>query len=323
MLLAVMVITQPDETNAQQATRSIDRDTLRTGDIFTYQIRIRDVESFDEVIYPDSTDFGDDFIIRDLEIRTDERGDSLIYTLQFFGVDNNTIPEMYVELLEESDTLFLVIPEASFVYESRVDDEEAELRPMKPLFPFIRNWWPWIITALVILALAGYLFYRYRDRLFAKPAPEEAPHVTIEPFRSPLDELRNELNRIEDSYSDPVSEAKSFYTELGDAFRRYFEQTHNFPALESTTGEVIRELQKLRFDDEVIRLAGLILQEADLVKFAKYQPNDSGCRDVINNSYVLAKRIAITDRYKIEELRRLHEENQEQTISEESHYDMG
>lgn len=325
-MVTVLLLLYPDTTSAQRATRSIDRDTIRTGDIFTYQVLVTGVEAYDEVIYPDSADFGSEFDILDTSIEPIPRGDSLAYTLQFFGVDVHAIPELYAKLINGSDTLFLIIPEQRFIYESRVEDTEAELRPLKPIFPFFRNWWPVILLVIAVAAIMGYLLYRYRERLFVRPEPKPVQKVEIEPFHNPLKELRDELDRIEDEYTRPHLNAKPYYTDLGDAFRRYFEHTHNFPALESTTFEVIQQLQRQQCDQQVIQLVSDILQQADLVKFAKFQPNVTDCRDVIKNCNILAERIAITDKPKIAALREEHEKRQlmkQKRLSEEDRYDLG
>ncbi|MEX2657057.1 MAG: hypothetical protein WD272_06045 [Balneolales bacterium] len=299
-----------ETANAQQASRRIDRDTVRTGDVFMYHLRITDADEYDDIRYPDSTQFGYDFVIRDRKIDSDEQGVSLVYTLQYFGVDDQFVPELYAGLVDGADTTFLVIPELPFIYEARVEDPDSALRPLKPIFQFPRNWWPWILSAIALLLLAGYLLYRYRDQIYSRFHPPEKPKIEPVPFYDPLKNLRRELDRIEDTYPDPHKSYREFYTELGDVFRIYFEEVHLFPALESTTGEVIKELKSRPCDTEVIRLLASLLQEADLVKFAKYKPNEKECRSVMKNSSILTERIAITDRPKIDLLRSEHEERQ-------------
>ncbi|MEX0681297.1 MAG: hypothetical protein WD097_07940 [Balneolales bacterium] len=320
---ALLLSVLPENTNAQQAAPSIDRDTIRTGDTFQFHVHITGVETFDDMIYPDSADFGTDFVIRNMTVEPGPDGDQLTYLLQFFGIDNRSVPELHAGLIDGTDTLFLVIPETPFIYEERVDEEEAELRPLKPIFPFFRNWWPIILGIAILAALIGYLIYRYRDRLFTRPAPVQAPKEKPLPFQSPLKALLKELARIEHAHPRPEQNAKLFHTELGDAIRTYFEHTHNVPALESTTFELLQILESRRFDDEVIRLAGTLLQQADLVKFAKYKANESDCRDVIKHAHIFAERIAIIDRPKLEALRSRHKMQQKEKISEELRYDLG
>ncbi len=322
-VLVLLLLVRAETVGAQQVSRSIDRDTLRTGDTFTYRVHITGAEDVDEVIYPDSSDFGPDFVIRNKELVTDRHYHTLHYTLQFFGINTRSVPGMYAGLVTDDDTLFLSLPENSFFYESRVEDTEAELRPLKPIFPFLGNRWPLILMILALMLIAGYLLYHYRDRFFPRQNPDKKPGESVEPFHNPVDELHRELKRIEETFSKPERKAKRYYTELTDAIRSYIEQVHGFPALESTTFELVDSMRSNRFDEEVFRLAEQILQEADLVKFARYKPNASACRDVMKNSHMLAGRIAITDRQKIDTLRKKHESEQKEQLSEAYGHDMG
>ncbi len=308
---------------AQEAVSAIDRDTLQTGDRFTYQVRITGVEGFDTVIYPDSADFAPDFLIRDREVERDQRGDTLVYHLVYFGVDGEQVPELHAGLVRGTDTLQLAIPEVPFGYRSRVEDPDADLRPLKPIFPFFRAWWPFLLLGLVLAAIAAWLLYRYRQKLIPESKPVVKPAVRLEPFRNPLDDLRRELDRIQYAYGEPHRLPKQFYTELGDAFRSYFERAYRFPALESTTWEVIQQLKSNRTDDEIVALASRILQEADLVKFAKYEPNEADCSNVMNIARSLFNCIAENDRYRIAVLRKKHEEEQKDKVSEDTDYDLG
>ena len=307
----------------QEAVSAIDRDTLQTGTRFTYHVRLTGVEVFDAVVYPDSADFAPDFLIRSRQVERDERGDTLVYQLVYFGVDGDQVPELQAGLVRGTDTLQLAIPEVPFGYRSRVEDPEADLRPLKPIFPFFRSWWPFLLLGLVLAAIAAWLMYRYRKKIVTEPEPVVNPVVQMEPFRNPLDDLRRELDRIRYAYGEPHRLPKQFYTDLGDAFRSYFEQAYKFPALESTTWELIRHLKSHRVNEEVVELTSLILQEADLVKFAKYKPNEAACKNVMKSAQLLFSRISETDRYRMAVLRKKHEEQQKAKVSEDTDYDMG
>ncbi len=308
---------------AQRAVSAIDRDTLRTGDRLTYHVRIEGVERFNAVVYPDSADFAPDFLIRTRQVDRDGRGDTLTYELVYFGVDGEAVPELQAGLVRGSDTLWVAIPEVPFGYRSRVEDPDADMRPLKPIFPFFRSWWPFILPGLVLAAIAAWLMYRYRRMLTPETKPVAKPVVRMEPFRNPIDDLRRELDRIQYAYGEPHRLPKQFYTELGDAFRSYFERAYHFPALESTTWELIRDLKSNRADEEVVELTSLILQEADLVKFAKYEPNEADCNNVMNSARSLFARISESDRYRIAVLRKKHDEVQKEKVSEDNDYDLG
>ena len=308
---------------AQQAVSAIDRDTLRTGDRITYQVRITGSEGFPRIVYPDSADFAPDFLIRSRQVERDGRGDTLTYFLTFFGVDDGAVPEMNAGLVRRTDTLWLAIPEVPFAFRSRVEDPDADMRPLKPIYPFFRSWWPYLLLGLILAGITAWLMYRYRQKLIPEPKPVNRPVVRVEPFRNPLDDLRRELDRIQYAYGEPHRLYKQYYTELGDAFRSYFERAYHFPALESTTWELIRDLQYHKADEEVLQLLTRILEEADLVKFAKYEPNEADCSNVMKLARSLYQCISESDRYRIAVLRKKHEEEQKEKISEDTEYDLG
>lgn len=322
--LAVMAAT-PGLTPAQTVESEMDRDTLRTGDMFEYHVTLANRAAYDAVIYPDSASFGPDFIIRDTQTVPDNAGERRTYTLHFFGVDVDYVPEIPVRLVDGTDTLDATIPAQPFVYESRVDDAETALRPLKPIFPFFRNWLPWIIAAVILALAAAWVLYLYRERIFGQQKkPEPKPRQPkAEPFRSPLWRLRIELKRIEETHKEPVKNPVPYFTELGDAFRTYIEEVHGFPALESTTSELLTYLKSRGFDGEVIRFLRLILETADLVKFARFEPNESDCSDVMKYGSALVDRISLTDKERLEELRRKHEEEQQAKLQEEKKDDLG
>jgi hypothetical protein len=67
-------------------------------------------------------------------------------------------------------------------------------------------------------------------------------------------------------------DSRKHFFELSEIFRRYLGKRYNFPALDWTTEEITKYIQKekkleLIQQDETIR----ILDKADLIKFAKIQ----------------------------------------------------
>lgn len=322
-MMLVMMLLLPQIAIAQMAVSSMNRDTLGTGDLLTYRVEITGIDSFREIIYPDSASFGPDFVMRGKQVQAGRLRHELVYTLQFFGIDTDAVPELYAGLVANSDTLYLIIPKTPFIYQSRVDTADEDLRPLKPIFPFFLSIWPYMLAGLILAIAAAYLLFRFRDRLFSRKEAVKVPEPETEPFRNPLDELHNELDRIGNKYPDPSLDAKSFYSELGDAFRTYFENTWQYPALESTTSELIAFLNSEKADTQIVDLLSHLLEEADLVKFARYQPNESDCMDVMRGGHILAERIALSDRIRIAMLQKKHKEQFADKITEDADYGLG
>ena len=67
---------------------------------------------------------------------------------------------------------------------------------------------------------------------------------------------------------------KEYHSNLSEIIRRYTENRFNFIALELATEEIIREL-KSKVNNEQLASITILLQRADLAKFAKSKPDES------------------------------------------------
>ena len=66
---------------------------------------------------------------------------------------------------------------------------------------------------------------------------------------------------------------KEYYFRLSDIFRTYIENRFDIPAVEQTTPELVPEINRLEKTDSEVKLkAEEFLKYSDLVKFAKYSP---------------------------------------------------
>ncbi len=143
--------------------------------------------------------------------------------------------------------------------------DPGEMKPPKGMIDY-RSWWPWILGALALAALAALVWWwrRRRAAALAGPAgPVVPPELTA----------REALARLLASAMLEEGRVKEFYSELSDIFRRYLEGRFGVPALDRTTAEL---LPSLRAHGEVARYGADLrefLEDADLVKFAKLIPD--------------------------------------------------
>jgi hypothetical protein len=123
-------------------------------------------------------------------------------------------------------------------------------------------WWLLLVFALIV---AGAAFWSQRRKTIQGPLP--AP--PIPPDLTALEKLQElaASGWLEDG------KIKEFYIRISDIVRAYVENGFHCPALERTTGELMRDLrQKGLFpSDKALQLKEL-LEECDLVKFAKFRP---------------------------------------------------
>lgn len=151
-------------------------------------------------------------------------------------------------------------------------DTTLAIKPIKgPVkIPFsILEYLPWIIAGLLFLAIAGFLIYYLIKTKKGEPIFLLRPSVKYQPHEWAL----MELEKLRKKKLWQAGKMKEYYTELTDILRKYIEDRFRLMAMESTTGEILEDLEeKIGIQKEFRTTLGKILSMADLVKFAKYMP---------------------------------------------------
>jgi hypothetical protein len=85
-----------------------------------------------------------------------------------------------------------------------------------------------------------------------------------------------QLEKLKEEKLWQKGEIKKYYTRLTEIIRQYLENRYRIFSMEMTTFETLAELTKSGFrDDDNYRRLRTVLSGADLVKFAKYNPEPS------------------------------------------------
>jgi hypothetical protein len=127
---------------------------------------------------------------------------------------------------------------------------------------------PWALIAVVFAAFVwGAIRY---IRKFRKAKAE--PEIIINPDPAHIIALR-ELEKLKEEKLWEKGEIKNYYTRLTEILRQYLENRYKIYSLELTTGETLEALVKTGFKkDGTYNQLKTVLTGADLVKFAKYNP---------------------------------------------------
>lgn len=299
----------PAFLQAQNLTEYAPLDSLKVGDTFDFSIALDRDQEYDDIIFPDSTDFSSTFEIRSKkQFKVSTYQDSIAYELQFFGTADTTIPQLPVYLVQNQDTTVLYTNPIPVRFNSILaQGEEESFRPLKPIYEFAIAWWPYILGFL-ILAVAGYYLYQYYlKKQEEKSEPKERPTFSPEPFVNPLKEFRKTIKELENAELENQEDFKAFYIDLGDAIRQYYESLYNLPALESTSRELLTMLKNGAIDENLIADTRAVLQEADMVKFAKFKPTTKQADRALSKAYDFLERAREIDGPRIDHLRRKHQ----------------
>ena len=122
-----------------------------------------------------------------------------------------------------------------------------------------------VVAMLLLGAVAVFFVIRFRNNKpiikIIKVQPKLPPHLTA-------------IRQIEQIKSDKAMQRenpKLYYTELTDVIRTYIRERFGFNALEMTSAEIIEHLLQEKDKNSISDLK-VLLETADLVKFAKHSP---------------------------------------------------
>ena len=140
---------------------------------------------------------------------------------------------------------------------------------------------PYLISAMILIAIIVGAVYYIRRRRKRKPKvierakPKDPAHVWA----------RKELKKLEEEKLWQKDEIKQYYSRVTDILRMYLEYRYNWLALESTTEDISEEINSYGIAQEAKQNLLTILNEADLVKFAKRIPTPDSNVKVMEQAY--------------------------------------
>lgn len=186
--------------------------------------------------------------------------------------EDHRIPGTYdTVFVREYDTVQVRQPLYTYIPGKDIDDSLyktafnfAEL--WYYIWGFLKKHYWWLIPALLLIAALVYYFFFHTKgkKIFAEKLPPPEPAHIIA-FR--------ELERIKNEKLWEKRQYKAYFTDLSESLRRYLENRYDILAMEQTTFDIMRNLDRMDYGDasqrEELRK---ILEQADLVKFAKMEP---------------------------------------------------
>ncbi len=140
----------------------------------------------------------------------------------------------------------------------------------------------WVLLGLIVLAGIIYAIILYRRKKAGKIVEKKVyvpPHVTA----------MAKLHELDEKKLWQKGEIKEYHSEITGIIRQYFEDRFKLPALELTTSEVIDHLKRIRESEKIREITYNFLANADLVKFAKFQPMSSINEEMMNQAEEIVK----------------------------------
>ena len=194
--------------------------------------------------------------------------------------NENLISQNFIITAWDSGSYY--IPPISFSETSRTEglllnaqtvklEEGAELKDIKQPMEAPIGWsdiWPWllgiILFTLIVFLLKKYVFNKKEVIKIKKPKGIIPPDITA----------LQQLTKLDEAQVWQAGNVKEYHSEISEIIRRYTENRFNFIALELATEEIISEL-KSKVNNEQLASITILLNRADLAKFAKSKPEET------------------------------------------------
>jgi hypothetical protein len=288
-MVIIVLLLAANKASAQseipvEATISIDDSNFQVGDPVAITLSVVHPDN-NQVILPQLDANWGEFVVRSQSpASTSTNGDGTSTTTQVFDArlfapgEFNT-PPLEITVTDDTGQLAQVIAEpATVAISSVLVESDTELRDIKPQvdLPYL-NLLPWVIAAVLLAALFGLILFAWRKRR-AKLAL-----ATVD-TRLPHEIALDELGMIRGLGLPEDGRFKEHYTLVSDCIRLYMERTYDIPVMERTTGEIQVNLKAKNISREVARHFVTVLDESDLVKFSKFQPDIASAYHLIDDA---------------------------------------
>jgi hypothetical protein len=259
-----------------QVSVTLNRDEAQIGEEVIYNIAV-EVDSTKSVVFPEGQTFLPLEMIESYQIDTVIKEAKLQfikkYGLTQFDSGRYTIPKQKVIVGDKTIVLDSLLIEIKPVIVDTTKQKLFDVKPMIKVKKPTGNWWKYLLLGVLIASLIGFLLYWFIWR--KKPLTEEEKIALLPPY----DRAKLALQKLDESGYLDQDAYKDYYSELTLAIRKYLDEKVYDKALESTTDELMTRLHIL-CDGNQISLSKTslnnlesILKRADLVKFAKSNPD--------------------------------------------------
>ena len=275
--------------HAQEVKVATSTKNIKIGEQIEYKISVQ-APANAAVVFPEGQTFGALEMVKTNPTDTlKEAGKFRLekaYYLTQFDEGKYTIPQQKIQISHKDFYTDSLLVE---VHNVAIDTLKQPLYDAKPIAevtsPSSSHLWLWIVGIVaLLLTAAGLYFFVFRKRKLT--AEEE--RKKLPPFERAIQDLKD----LQNSKYLIESQHKAYYTRLTDIVKEYLEDEVHILAKESTTDEllakinVLQEAGKLHLSEETISNLKRVLQNADLVKFAKSKPSDNNAeydRETIEN----------------------------------------
>jgi hypothetical protein len=257
-----------------------DKNKLTIGEAFNYNISVAYPENYSILPLQKAATLGE-FDVKDLKLQNlstpGKLTTSITYTLAPYSTGQVLIPEIIIKYTDDKKKQKEIKTQkaeitvesllAKYGIQGDVRDIKTPARFKTPVSEYIQ----WFLIITLIAGGFAFWYYKYQKRKRNLILEPEAPKIP--PYEAAITALEN----LKNSSLIKEGRIKEFYIALADIIRDYVSGEYNIPTRDRTTVEIYVDLKKNIHDKKIAGALKNFFDECDLVKFAKYRPDEQGC----------------------------------------------
>ena len=273
LILLISLIAVTTSMMSQKLITSIDSTSIFVGEEITYKLEVHS-DTLAQIKFPESESFVPMEVLKTYDSDTIVSNEKYIvskkYALTNFDAASYILPKQKVVF---GDIILFSDSKKIEVKLVEVDTSKQGLYDIKPIFTTKKEYNLFAYIPYLILLLIIVFLYVYRNKIFK--------NKTFQYEKSPYQKAKDEINLISKAGYTAAEGAKEYYSKLSFIIRNFLEIKVFDHSLESTTDELLFELKRIKSSGELKLTSSTlnnlhqVLQTADLVKFAKYYPDEN------------------------------------------------
>lgn len=222
--------------------------------------------------------FSDSLQMINQKIDTIKNGDKSFlqfsYSFVSFVAGTYNLPTYLVYENSSTTPLYNIIAPTIEITTPKIDTVKIAVKPIKSILKVpltFKEILPFAIGVIVLVAIIFGIIYYFKHR--GKKPKIILPNKKEKILPEDVIALR-ELEKLKSEHLIERNETKQHYIYLTDILWYYIDRRFNVNAIEKTSSQIIEDLQQTDLKEEERKRLNDIFIVADLVKFAKYNPDN-------------------------------------------------
>ena len=291
LLISLFFFVALQNVSAQDVHVSATTDTLEyiVGDYIDYTIELKYPKGVNVVI-PMVKDSIDNLVfIKNGEVIQKEEGAEVYelrhYIFSKYDSADVTIPSFHIPYtINGGEPQYAYVNPVDIVVHTIEVNQQQEIQDVKEPKRISLNWLLISVIAILVLGLLVGIYFGYKYYQKKKSGKEiEKPIIIIPPY----DKAIASLNELDEKKLWQQGLVKEYHSEVTGIVRDYFKDRFDFNSLEMTTKETIENLKAKNVNEKVIVTTEEFLANADMVKFAKFEPMPTVNEAMMKEAYLI------------------------------------